>query len=319
MAIAILGAGGFIGSHVAAEFARRGEEVVVVSHKAPTSQRRREVWESAAHRVIADLRTEHVDLQGCTKVFNFAADMGGVGYFSTAQIAPYIANSRITFNVLEIVAAQSIEMVFMASSACAYPTQLQQVPGRAPLLCEDMLEQGPADQMYGREKLMVCALAQRVDFDCRVGIFHTVYGDAESFDSERMKFPTAIVFKLLQSIDTGRVSVWGDGSQLRSYLWIDDAVSKVLRVMEGENPGPINIGRQGAISVRDVVGLCCEHLQINPEVTYLRDRPTGVLARDCSNSKYWSLYGEMEPTDYVSGFGALINKVSESRLHYESG
>ncbi len=248
---------------------------------------------------------------GCERVFNFAADMGGVGYFSQAQIGPYITNSRITFNVLEMAETQNLSSLFMASSACAYPVQLQQVRGEAPKLSEDLLESGPADQMYGREKLMVCALAERVDFDCRVGILHTIYGDAESASSIKMKFPTAIARKAIEARNSGRITIWGDGSQLRSYLWIDDAVAKILRVMEGNNPGPINIGRQGAISVRDVVSICNTHLGVSPVVETDLNAPSGVLSRDCSNDRFWSLYGKMEPTDYVEAFGRLIDQIEE--------
>ena len=312
MAVAVLGAGGFIGSRVAEALVGEGEEVLVVSHAVPVHERRARVWESANARILADLRTESVDLQGCDRVFNFAADMGGVGYFSHAQVGPYITNSRITFNVLEMAGAQKVSSLFMASSACAYPIDLQQIPGQAPRLTEDLLEQGPADQMYGREKLMLCVLAQRAGFDCRVGILHTVYGDSESSSWEKMKFPTAIARKALQARLDGVIRVWGDGGQLRSYLWIDDAVKKILLVMQGESPGPINIGRQGAISVLEVVKICCNHLGIDPKVVLEPDAPSGVQARDCSNDRFWELYGEMEPTGYEAGFGRLIDEIAAS-------
>lgn len=315
MAVAILGAGGFIGSQVAQALILQGEEVVVVSHRKPSSPGRSEIWDAAHHRIVADLRSDVVDLMGCERIFNFAADMGGVGYFSQAQVGPYITNSRITFNVLEMAGSQNVSSLFMASSACAYPVQMQQQPGQAPKLDEALLELGPADQMYGREKLMVCALAERVDFDCRVGVLHTIYGDAESATMTKMKFPTAVARKALEARETGSITIWGDGSQLRSYLWIDDAVSKILRVMDGNNPGPINIGRQGAISVNEVVSICSTHLGISPRVETDLSSPTGVMSRDCSNARFWSLYGEMEPTDYDTGFGRLIDQIEELSEH----
>lgn len=309
MAVAVLGAGGFIGSRVTEALLQRGDEVLAVARREPRGERRRLVWERADGRALADLQEESIDLQGCTTVYNFAADMGGVGYFTDAQVGPYIANSRITFNVLEASSAQGVERLFISSSACAYPTKFQMTPGDAPLLSEDLLELGPADQMYGREKLMICALARNVDFDCRVGILHTIYGDADANSRRRMKFPTAIARKALEARNTGAIAIWGDGSQLRSYLWIDDAVNKILRVMEGENPGPINIGYQGAISVADVVAICAEHLGISPELHTDLNAPSGVLSRDCSNARFWSLYGNMEPTGYRIGFGQLIDEL----------
>lgn len=306
MATAVIGASGFIGSHVAKRLIDSGEEVLVVSRNAPTDPVRRQIWESADHRIITDISNGPLDLKGCSRVFNFAADMGGVGYFSRAQVAPYIENSRITFKVLEMCSAQKVDRVFMASSACAYPTTLQSTEGMAPLLSEQLLETGPADQMYGREKLMLCALAANVDFDCRVGILHTVYGDTVIGAEHRMKFPTSIAMKAIKACQSGEIRIWGNGQQLRSYLWIDDAVDKIIRVMSGENPGPINIGYQGAVSVLDVVAICCGYLNIQPTIHFESHQPSGVLSRDCSNEKFWNLYGRMEPTNTVVGYGRLV-------------
>ena len=309
MAIAVIGATGFIGSHVVKSLIASGEEVLVVASREPSSESRREIWETASQRVVVDLRDSGADLHGCTVVYNFAADMGGVGYFSEAQIGPYVTNSRITFNVIEMCHSQKVEKAFFASSACAYPTMVQMSEGHAPLLSEDLLEMGPADQMYGREKLMICAIARHLNFDCRVGILHTIYGDQDLSDPVRMKFPTAIARKVIEARASNRVEVWGNGKQLRSYLWIDDAVSKILTLMSGVNPGPINIGYQGAISVLDVVDICARHLGFSPEIVTNSHKPSGVLARDCSNAKFWNLYGNLEPTNYQSGFGKLLDLI----------
>ena len=309
MATAVLGASGFIGSHVVKSLIASGEEVLVVASREPSSESRREIWESASQKVVTDLRQTRADLHGCTVVFNFAADMGGVGYFSEAQIGPYLSNSRITFNVIEMCHSQKVEKAFFASSACAYPTTIQMLEGYAPLLTEDMLEMGPADQMYGREKLMICAIARHLNFDCRVGILHTIYGDSDLSNPVRMKFPTAIARKVIEARTSNKVEVWGNGKQLRSYLWIDDAVSKILTCMSGANPGPINIGYQGAISVLDVLNLCSRHLGISPEIVTNSQKPSGVLARDCSNAKFWNLYGNLEPTNYQTGFGKLLDSI----------
>ena len=310
VAIAILGAGGFLGSNVARALINAGNEVMVVSSSEPVNPARREVWELASTQIVADLRLGQVDLLGCMTVYNFAADMGGVGYFSEAQVGPYISNSRITFNVLEMCASQKVPKVFMSSSACAYPISIQMVEGVAPLLAEDLLESGPADQMYGKEKLMICALSKHLPFDCRVGIIHTVYGDSISTDETRMKLPSAIVRKVLNARTTGQIEIWGNGKQLRSFLWIDDAVEKIIRIMDGPNPGPINIGYQGAVSVLDVVEICTNYLDIHPRIITNTKRPSGVLSRDCSNREFWNLYGPMEKVGYAHGFGMLLDAIA---------
>jgi nucleoside-diphosphate-sugar epimerase len=285
-----------------------GHSVLAVSHHAPTDPIRRAAWDSAHGREIVDIRNDHLPLHGVQEVYNFAADMGGVGYFNAHDFWPYLNNSRITFNVLESCVRTGVGRVFMASSACAYPTEGQMTQGVAPLLSEAMLEHGEPDLMYGREKLMVARLAERAPLDARVGILHTVYGIGQECEGERMKFPTAIATKMLKARTTGTVEIWGNGEQLRSYLWIDDAVDKISALMADPiNPGPMNIGRQGAISVRDVALLCADHLGIAPELHYTDDMPSGVLSRDCDNERFWGRYGRMEPTGYPEGFARLID------------
>ena len=304
----VLGAGGFLGSHMVKRLTEQGHNVLAVTHNAPTDPFRRAAWDGAADRELLDLRRDHLSLRGAQVVYNFAADMGGVGYFNAHDFWPYLNNSRITFNVLESCARSDVDCVFMASSACAYPTEAQMTPDLAPLLHEGLLEQGTPDLMYGREKLMLTRLAQRVPFDARVGILHTIYGIGQDREGERMKFPTAIATKMLAARKSGTVEVWGDGRQLRSYLWIDDAIDKIQALMaDYDNPGPMNIGRQGAISVLGVAAICQDIVGITPRYTFTDDKPSGVLSRDCDNAAFWGRYGYMEPTDYREGFTRLID------------
>lgn len=182
------------------------------------------------------------------------------------------------------------------------------MPDCAPLLHEGLLEKGQPDLMYGREKLMLARLSERAPVDARVGILHTVYGIGQDREGERMKFPTAIATKMLKARETGTVEIWGDGRQLRSYLWADDAIDKIQALMADEvNPGPINIGRQGAISVLGVAAICQDIVGITPTYTFTDDKPSGVLSRDCDNTAFWERYGRMEPTDYRTGFSRLID------------
>lgn len=316
-AVAVLGAGGFIGSRVAMKLIERGYEVCVVAKNVPEGGVPLLAWEAADHRLIADLSHEKPDLRGCEIVFNFAADMGGVGYFSGHQIGPYIQNSKITFNVLEICAEQGIQTCFMASSACAYPIDLQMTADAAPKLSEDLLETGPADQMYGREKLMLIALARHASFDCRVGVLHTIYGDTSIGNRAKMKFPTTVALKSVEAIDSGRMTLWGDGRQLRSYLWIDDAVNKIILVGLGDTyEGPVNIGKEGSISVRDVAAICANALGIDPEISWDSNMPSGVLSRDCDNSKFQRLYGFLDTTSYDAGFRSLTLEIARKLSVY---
>jgi nucleoside-diphosphate-sugar epimerase len=287
--------------------AEQGHQVLAVDRKPPHDATRKAAWDKAHDHQVICLETTKPDLTGMDVVYHFAADMGGVGYFHTHDFWPYIVNSRIDLNVLQAMTEAEVGRGFVAASACIYPTEIQMEPGNAPRLREEQAETGQPDQMYGRGKLMLLRLAERAPVDVRVGILHTVYGVGQESHGERMKFPTAIATKAIHARETGRLEVWGDGQQLRSFLWIDDAVAKIAALtMDDRNIGPTNIGYQGAVSVAEIAALCCELVGADPVITYTTDKPTGVVSRDCDNAKFWEHYGNMEPTDYREGFTRLI-------------
>jgi len=303
----ITGAGGFIGSHVAWHLINQGEKVVVYGTKAPTDPFRLNAWQSAAEHKFLDLRHEIPDFTSADRVLHFAADMGGVGYFTAHDYKPFINNARMTFNVLDAVHRYGTPRTFLAASACAYPIVFQQSLRTSKPLAEWMLDSGTPDQMYGREKLNMVMLAERSAVDVRVGLLHTIYGIGQESEGERVKFPVAAVKKILQARDTGVVDCWGTGEQLRSYLYIDDAVRKILAVVNGENRKPVNIGFAGNISCIDVLRLCADIVGIDPEYVFSTDKPSGVVNRDCNNELFDSLYGNMDTVGYRDGFSRLIN------------
>jgi GDP-D-mannose 3', 5'-epimerase len=311
--VAVTGAGGFIGSSMVGFLADRGHNVLAIARHIPSDPQRLANWRKAHGVQLVALDKHQPDLDGIEVVYHLAADHGGVGYFHAHDFWPYVVNMRIDSNVLEACIAAGVARTFVASSACAYPTTVQMDHGMAPLLHEALLEHGPADQMYGRAKLMLTLLGQHAPIDVRVGILHTIYGIGQTHAGERMKFPTAIATKMLAARDTGRVEIWGNGEQLRSYLWIDDALAKIEALtMDPENIGPTNIGYQGAVSVREVAELCAELVGIEPTYTFTTDKPSGVLSRDCSNAKFWTRYGHMEPTGYAQGFGRLLKWLEQT-------
>lgn len=305
--IAVFGASGFIGSNLVNSLTRDGYSVLAIDIKEPQGDFRKNAWESASHRMLIDLRNTALNLLGATEAYNLAADMGGVGYFHKYDFQPYINNSRITFNVLETCIEQKVQKLFMASSACIYPIEIQTNYAKVPKLSEDLIETGQPDQMYGREKLMMLRLAERAPLDCRVGIYHGIYGIGQETKGERMKFPTSIATKMLEAVDTNIVEIWGNGKQSRSFQWIDDAITKTRNLMDGPNIGPTNIGKEGALTISDFAHICAEILKIRPEYKFSEDKPTGVVSRDCDNSKYWKNHVKFNEKSYEEGFTYLLN------------
>lgn len=122
-----------------------------------------------------------------------------------------------------------------------------------------------------------------------------------------MKFPTAAATKALQAIKTKRIEVWGNGNQLRSYLYISDAVTKILAVLEGVYDGPVNIGAEGAVTCNQVVELCAKLAGVHDyEIVHNPAQPSGVMGRDCDNRMFNNLYGDLQELGYSEGYGLLI-------------
>jgi GDP-D-mannose 3',5'-epimerase len=305
--IAITGASGFIGSHMARYLMDKGHRVTGFANNTPRDPWRREVWDSLHQRRFVPLTHDDPFLHGFDRVYHFAADMGGVGYFSRNDFDPYINNSRMTFRVLKAVEFFKVERAFIASSACAYPVESQTRMGYAPRLYEALLETGEPDQMYGREKLMAIRLAERHKQDVRAGILHTIYGEGQEFLGDRVKFPMAASRKALQARSTGVVEMWGNGEQKRSYLHVDDAVRMIEAVTEGPYQGAVNIGYDGAVTCTEIQLLCLKLAGTGAEIRYNRSEPTGVWGRDCDSTKFRNLYGDMQTVNYSEGFGRLVN------------
>jgi nucleoside-diphosphate-sugar epimerase len=307
----VLGGAGFIGSNLVRRLVAEGLSVRAVDIEAPTPERAVamsgcEFWQTD---VRDPLRTTEL-VSDARWVFHLAADMGGVGYFHKYDYYPAMDNMQMTMNVLRACESVGTERLFYASSACIYPTELQRSAKHTPVLYETEAEQGTPDQMYGREKLFGLRLCERAPLDARVGILHTVYGPLQEHEGERMKFPAAICRKALRLSETDNtLHIWGDGSQMRSYLYIDDAIERIWRIMSADtNHGPTNVGATGAVSCNAVARMVA-HLvgAVDVQFQYEPAEPTGVMGRDCSNAKFERHHGTIADTSLEDGFASFLD------------
>ena len=299
--VVILGGGGFIGANLARRYVELGREVTVVDQAFPE-------WRTTpgARVLIRDLREEEearsVMFPGAL-VFHLAADMGGCGYFhSDADWPASLNNARITLNVAEAAGEAGIDRLVYASSACACAIEAAGSP-----LDEAMIGWGTPDARYGQEKRNGAHLFASAPYDARVAILHTVYGPLQEHEGVRMKFPAAVATKALAARETGRLEVWGDGTQTRSYLYVDDAVDRLAQLAEAEvNPGPIMVGAEGSVSCDEIAHLCLDLAGVpDAEVVHV-DGPVGVAARDCDLSRWREVFGEPRQTSYRDGFAAFV-------------
>lgn len=308
MRIAVLGGGGFIGSHVAARLAVDGHDVTAVDVSFPDL--RREWWERTAQRDRLDLTNPicaHVAVQRADYVLHFAADMGGVGYFHSAADGPAAAtNMRIDLNIAEACHDAGVPF-FYSSSACAYSTGGQQHGGGS-CLHEGLLGLGPADRLYGEEKRFMALFCGQEPL-ARVGIFHTIYGPGQEHEGPRTKFPPAIAGKVKAAARSGGpIEIWGDGTQMRTFLYIDDAVDRILAVAFADDyDGPVNIGSDEEVTVRECADWLCAHAGVAADYRFDRTKPVGVRARGTDNTLFNYRYGKRPTTSARDGLARLYD------------
>ncbi|CAF5061970.1 unnamed protein product, partial [Rotaria sp. Silwood1] len=200
----------------------------------------------------------------CDWVFNFAADMGGMGYIQSNNSVILFNNTMISFNMLEAARQHGVQRFFYASSACVYPEHIQNEENITALKEEQAWPAKPQDA-YGLEKLLSeeIALHYAKDFktmQTRIARFHNIYGPQGQWKGGREKAPAALCRKVLvahEGENGSIVTVWGDGKQTRSFCYIDDCIDGIMRLMQSDYTLPLNIGSDEMISMNDMVGLIC--------------------------------------------------------------
>ncbi len=310
--IIVTGATGFVGSHMVAFLKEKGHYVKAIGTANKNHAYRKRWYEKADVIEAVDLRnlneTIHA-LKGFDFVYHFAADMGGVGYFSQAQYIPFMNNMRIDLNMIEGSIKAGVKRLYYASTACIYPIDIQGKEGETPYLNEKMLIPANADQMYGWEKLMLTLLSSHSPLDIRVGIMNTIFGEGQEGVGKRAKFPPSIVHKVIHAKKTGKpIEIWGNGKQTRTFLYIEDAIRKIHAVMNrGKNVGPVNIAADEIVTIQQCADWLCEIAGITPAYTYLLDKPSGVLARGIDNKKFYENFGYKNKFTTKEGFKRLYD------------
>ena len=264
----VLGAGGFIGSHLVKKLKSEGFWVRGVDLKYP------EHWKTVADDfIIGDLRDPQVvsrvmfapnqtslddKINSFDEVYQLAADMGGAGYIFTGNNdANLMHNSAlINLNVAHEATKQSVKRVFYSSSACMYPEHNQLDPNN-PNCEESSAYPANPDSEYGWEKLfserLFLAFNRNYDLDIRIARFHNIFGPYGTWQGGKEKAPAAMCRKAAETPNGGEIEVWGDGQQTRSFLYIDECIGAILRLMRQDSfLGPVNIGSEEMVTINQL-------------------------------------------------------------------
>jgi GDP-D-mannose 3',5'-epimerase len=277
--IVVTGAGGFIGGHLVKDLIKKGHSVRAVDLK-PLNE-----WyqvSTEADNMTLDLRMRencYTSVNGCNEVFNLAADMGGMGFIENNKAACMIS---VLINTHLLLAARDcgIDRFFYASSACVYNGDKQTDPDN-PGLKESDAYPALAEDGYGWENFM-----EDFGLTARVARFHNVYGPMGTFDGGREKAPAAICRKIIEASVTGtkEITIWGDGHQTRSFMYIDDCIKGIIDIMYSNIEEPINLGSSEMVSINQLVDIVEEIAGYKLERKYDPDAPKGVRGRNSENT-----------------------------------
>ena len=300
--VIVLGGGGFIGGHLAKKLKNDGCHVRVADIKNHEYLSHSEI----CHEFIkCDLTSaQAVDLvisESCDEVYQLAADMGGAGYIFTGENdANVMHNSAlINLNVVHECVRKKVKKVFYSSSACIYPEHNQLDPEN-PNCEESSAYPANPDSEYGWEKLfserLFLASNRNFKLDVRIARFHNIFGPYGTWQGGKEKVPAAMCRKVAVAKDGNEIEVWGDGEQTRSFLYIDECIEAVQRLMNSNFREPVNIGSEEMVSINElakmVISISDKKIKVRNiegaefEAKYGFKCPLGVRGRNSDNNLY---------------------------------
>ena len=285
----VCGAGGFIGSHLVKRLKDEGYWVRGVDLKYP------EFNETCADEFCQlDLRSESNCMTVLTlnniyyqfdEVYQLAADMGGAGFVFTGEHDLEIMHNSAMINLNFVNNSHKYKKIFYSSSACAYPEYNQLDPSN-PQCSEESVYPASPDSEYGWEKVfserMYLAMMRNKGVSVRIARFHNIFGPEGTWDGGREKAPAAFCRKMAEIEDSGEIEMWGDGKQTRSFLYIDECLEGIRRLMESDFVGPVNVGSEEMVTINQLMEYVAEIANKKISIKHI-DGPLGVRGRNSDN------------------------------------
>jgi len=284
--VLVCGGAGMIGSHMSRRLLEMGVEVTIADDLSSGSKKNVE-------KLFVDFRKVDLrDFDTCDElvrdkdvVFQFAADMGGIGYITSIGAQIMHNSAQINLNMLRAAKEHTIPNYFYSSSACIYPEYRQLDANVTPLKESDAIPAQP-DQFYGWEKLFTEKLCEAYQKDhgmnIRVARFHNIYGNGyTAYDEAKSKAPCKMI---LRAVQNRPIEIWNDGLQTRSFLYIEDCLNAVLKLMDSDYDKPINIGSERMVTMLELANLVVGASGKDTGLEHFPDKPLGVRGRNSDNT-----------------------------------
>lgn len=311
--VLVTGAGGFIGSHLVRKLKEKNYNVIGADLKLP------EYSETKCDEFhVGDLRdinfVDKLVSLNIDEIYQLAADMGGAGYIFTGDNdADIMTNSSlININILQSMVKYNVKDVFFASSACIYPEHNQLDPDN-PNCEESSAYPANPDSEYGWEKIfserLYLSYAKNYKINARIARFHNVFGPECAWNNGKEKSPAALCRKVAECPDNGTIDIWGPGTQTRSFLYIDECIEGVFRLMSTNINEPVNVGSDRMISINDFAKLIASIAGKNVTINNIKG-PLGVMGRNSDNKKIVSLLGWKPQNNLEHGITETYNWIN---------
>jgi nucleoside-diphosphate-sugar epimerase len=294
----VLGAGGFIGNHLVKKLKREGFWVRGVDLKYPDFSSTEaddfvigdlRDWNLVSRIILAPNQSSVPDTQNSfDEVYQLAADMGGAGYiFIGDNDADVMHNSAtINLNVAECAKRNRVKKIFYSSSACMYPAYNQEDPDN-PNCAESSAYPAEPDSEYGWEKLfserLYKAYERNYGLNVRIARFHNIFGPEGTWKGGKEKAPAAVCRKVAEAINNSSIEIWGDGKQTRSFLYIDECLEGVRKLMDSDFTEPVNIGSDEMISINNLASMVINFSEKKLKIDNVPG-PQGVRGRNSDNT-----------------------------------
>ena len=320
MKVLVAGGKGFIGSHLVNYLKAKGHWVRSVDVERNSYLKTKEdEFQPLDLRRYENVKTA---VEGVDWIFNLAANMGGIGFISAYGADIMHDNALINIYIAEAAVKSNVERVFFSSSACIYPAYKQLTPDALPLKEEFAVPAEP-DQFYGWEKLFSEKLYEAYERDCglkiRIARFHNIYGPYGTYKGGREKAPAALCRKVAEAKDSSTITIWGDGKQTRSFLYIDDCVEANVKLMESNYDRPLNIGSEELISIDRLADMIIAVSGKRLKKRYDLTKPQGVRGRNADLTLIRKVLGWEPRVSYEEGLKRTYRWIKKQKSEKADG